>query len=147
MTKNTMKVSDISLTHIQIRDALPALKWLQNQPVGARAGLIVARQGRALADHARDAEEVRVSLLRKYAVKDDNGEPIEIPKLDENGNPIANRTDYKLENQEALNEEWTEVMLQAIEVSVPLIPLESLDKPDVVLTPVHMMALEPLLSE
>lgn len=140
-------MTKIKLTYIQIRTALPILKGLQNEPMKATTSLIVARQGRILSGHATDSEEVRVGLMRKYADKDAEGEPIQIPMLDGEGRPIGRQLQYQIEDQEPLNMEWTEALMQEVEVEIPLLPVADLDSSSIELSPVEMAAIEPLLLE
>lgn len=137
----------ITLTYIQIRTALPILKGLQNKPMKATTSLIVARQGRILSGYATDSEEARVGLMRKYADKDDKGEPIQIPMLDGDGKPIGRQMQYQIPDQEPLNIEWTEALMQEVEVKIPLLPVADLDSSSIELSPVEMAAIEPLLLE
>lgn len=143
MTKLTKR----TLTYIQIRAAIPVLKGLQQRPMGAILSLKVARLGRILSGHAIDSEEVRVGLMRKYADKDDKGEPIQIPLTDGDGKPIGKQMKYQIPDEEKLNIEWTEALNQEVEVEMPVLPLASLDKTNIELTPDEMMAIEPLLDE
>ena len=141
------KLSKRTLTYIQIRNAIPVLKGLQQRPMGAILSLKVARLGRILSGHAVDSEEVRVGLMRKYADKDSKGEPIQVPVLDANEKPIGRQMQYQIPDQEPLNIEWTEALNQKVEVEIPLLPLADLDKTKIELTPDEMMAIEPILEE
>ncbi len=137
----------IKLSYIQIREALSVLKGLQQQPMDAILALVVARQGRTLSGHAMDSEEVRVGLMRKYADKDEAGDPIQVPALDSDGKPTGKQMQYQIPDTEPLNIEWTEALKQEIECEVPLLSLVGLDKSEIALTPAEMMAIEPLLEE
>ena len=137
----------ITVSHIEIRTALPMLKKMQNFPMGVVLPLIIARLGRILSGHAMDSEEVRVGLMRQHADKDDKGEPIQVPLTDGDGNQIGRQMKYQIPDADPLNREWTEALNQKIEIDVPLIPLDKLDKSNVELTPDEMMAIEPFLLE
>ena len=139
-------MTKITLSYIQIRAALPVLKGLQNQPMKAMTSLVVARQGRVLSGHATDSEEVRVGLMRKYADKDDKGEPIQVPLLGDDEKPIRGQMQYQIPDQEPLNAEWTEALSQEVEVEVPLLKVADLDTSNVELTPIEMAAIEQLLE-
>lgn len=140
-------MTKIQLTYIQIRTAMPVLKGLQSQPMRAMTSLIVARQGRILGGHAADSEEVRMGLMRKHAEKDEAGEPITVPMLDGDGKPMGRQMKYQVLDEEPLNLEWTEALMQEVEVEIPLLPISDLDKSDIELTPDEMAAIEPLLEE
>jgi len=140
-------MTKVKLSYIQIRTALPILKNMQTQPMRATPSLVVARLGRILSGHAMDSEEVRVGLMRKYADKDDGGEPIQVPMLDDEGTPIGRQMQYQIPDAGPLNIEWTEALQQEIEVEIPLLPIDDLDSSNIELTPGEMMAIEPLLAE
>lgn len=146
MAKAAMKTTEITLTHVQIRNALPVLKGLRKQAMGPRLSLIVVRLGRELSGHASDSEEVRETLIRKYAEKDEKDEPIVVPILDEAEQPTGQKG-FKVEDKDALNAEWKDVLLQEVEVEIPLLPLRDLDKSNIELTPEEMEVIEPLLME
>ncbi len=144
---NEMK--KIKLSYIQIRTALPVLKKMQDLPMGAVLPLTVARAGRILGGLAMDSEEARVGLMKHHADKDDKGEPIQVPVTDADGKPVGRQMKFQVSDEEtkALNIEWTEALNQEVEVEIPLIPLDKLEKTGIELTPVEMMAIEPLLLE
>jgi hypothetical protein len=117
-------------------DSMPVMQKLTGVSFKGKTAFQVARLLRDLDNEIKIFNETRINLVRKYGMKDENGEL----KVDENGN-----CSLEPENIETFNTELNELLNTTITLNVEPINIEDLS--DGSFTPTDMLALEPFIQE
>lgn len=115
----------IELTIYEMINAEPVLNKLLNVSFNGKKAFVISRLLKQIADEEKMYNEARVEILKKYADKD------------ENGNPIVVNDDISMttEARECAVKEIEELLGTKIQITSNKIPLEWLE--DVEMTPLE----------
>lgn len=115
----------IELTIYEMINAEPVLNKLLNVSFNGKKAFVISRLLKQIADEEKMYNEARVEILKKYADKD------------ENGNPIVVNDDISMttEARECAVKEIEELLSTKIQINSNKIPLEWLE--DVEMTPLE----------
>ena len=115
----------IELTIYEMINAEPVLNKLLNVSFNGKKAFVISRLLKQIADEEKMYNEARVEILKKYADKD------------ENGNPIVVNDDISMttEARECAVKEIEELLGTKIQITSNKIPLEWLE--DIEMTPLE----------
>ena len=120
---------------VDVIGSTEVIKKLLDSPIKGRTAYKIAKLIKRLDEELALFNESRGKLLNKYAVKDENGQPI----IENNGFKIA------LEHVEDFNRESAELLNTSITIDSEPIILEEIE--NVEFTPNEMLAIEPFIKE
>jgi hypothetical protein len=117
----------------ELREITEGLNELLGKEIPVKPAYWFGKLAKKIQKEVVEFEENRMKLVNKYAIKDDNGQPVA-----ENGK-------YQFNNQEEFQAEFKELVETDIEIDFNPISLDLLG--DVKLSPVVMIGLEKFLEE
>lgn len=125
----------IQVKLIDVIGSTEVIKKLLDSPIKGRTAYKIAKLIKRLDEELALFNESRGKLLNKYAVKDENGQPI----IENNGFKIA------LEHVEDFNRESAELLNTSITIDAEPIVLAEIE--NVEFTPNEMLTIEPFITE
>lgn len=126
----------IELTVQEMIDSIPTLRELSNKQLKSKVAFRVARLLREVQAESETFETARVSLIKLYGAKDENGNL----KADENGN-----TYIEQDKVAEFNSELTDLLTNKITINGDKLSLDDLG--DETFTPQQMLSFSAFLEE
>ena len=126
----------IELTVQEMIDSIPTLRELSNKQLKSKVAFRVARLLREVQAESETFETARVSLIKLYGAKDENGNL----KADENGN-----TYIEQDKVAEFNSELTDLLTNKITINGDKLSLDDLG--DETFTPQQMLSFGAFLEE
>lgn len=126
----------IELTVQEMIDSIPTLRELSNKQLKSKVAYRVARLLREVQAESETFETARVSLIKLYGAKDENGNL----KADENGN-----TYIEQDKVAEFNSELTDLLTNKITINGDKLSLDDLG--DETFTPQQMLSFSAFLEE
>jgi len=121
----------MKLKLMQIQNAMPALQKVLNAELPVKVAFRLSRLAKAVGDVAKDIEQQRANLVKKYGEEVEGGRPGDYRVLDENISQFQ--------------QEFGELLQEDVRLDTEPVKLEALE--GVKLTAIDMVALEPFISE
>lgn len=125
----------ITVTIAELINSIETLRKLASKDFKAKLAWTIARLLKAVEAETQSFNETRMTLIKKYGEKDENGELI----TDEKGN-----CNISIESTNAFNKELNELLSTQVDINANKINIKLLENVD--FTPSEMVMLEPFIE-
>lgn len=113
------------ITLREMRQMSPGLNAILGMDLPAKPAYWLARWLDRSTSEMKATEKARIVLVKKYAKKDKNGDPLR--KIDPKTKEPTNQIDFTDKNFEKFQDEWDEVLDQEVKIDFKPIKLADLD--------------------